>query len=354
MTAVRPRRVAVSPGRYRQITGFALVALVVIVVSGAAVRLTGSGLGCPSWPHCEPGRLTPHDATDHHAMIEYVNRLFTGVVSVAVALAVLGSRFRTPRRRDLTAWSWSLVAGVVAQILLGALTVRYELAPPFVMGHFLVSAVLVLCATVLHHRAGLPDDGPMRRDATEQVSLLSRVIVGAAGVVLVTGTAVTGAGPHSGDEDVARLEIAVPDAARFHAIVVWVLVAATVWALVLVRRGGAGRGVEVALWSLVVVETAQGAVGYTQYFSGVPAGLVAVHVLGSTLVWIAAIRVLLATRVPADGSPEPGSPGPGSGDTTAGGDDDADTDTDTGSSPDPVLPTSGLPASGLPSSGLPS
>lgn len=268
-----------------------------IVVSGAAVRLTGSGLGCSTWPNCEPGSLVPHAESGPHGLIEFVNRLFTGVVSVSVALAVLGSLWRTPRRRDLTWWSWSLVAGVLAQIVLGGLTVLFELSPPFVMGHFLLSAVLVGCATVLHHKAGEPDGGHRRPVATDEIRLLSKVLVVAASVVLVTGTVVTGSGPHGGDEEVARLDFFVPDVVRLHAIAVWILLAGTVWTYLLARKGGASPIVDRALQVLVGLIVVQGGIGYVQYFTGVPVGLVAAHVVGSMLVWIATVRVLLTTTV---------------------------------------------------------
>src|SRR3954452_7181028 len=124
---------------YRRITCGALVAVTIIIVTGAAVRLTGSGLGCPDWPTCARGRVVA--PFEYHAMVEFVNRTVTGLVSVAVALAVLGSLLRTPRRRDLTRWSLGLVAGVVAQIVLGGVTVLLELTPPIVMAHFVLSLV---------------------------------------------------------------------------------------------------------------------------------------------------------------------------------------------------------------------
>ena len=140
-----------SPARYRSITGTALVALVVIVITGAAVRLTGSGLGCSDWPTCEEDQLIAD--LEAHAMIEFVNRLITGVVSVAVIAAVLGSFFRRPRRRDLTWLSVGLVAGVIGQIVLGAFVVLTHLNPWLVLGHFLLSMVLVANAVALHARA---------------------------------------------------------------------------------------------------------------------------------------------------------------------------------------------------------
>lgn len=287
---------------------FALLALGFIVVTGAAVRLTGSGLGCPTWPNCEPGSLTPRDATSSHAMIEFVNRLITGLVSVAVMAAVAGSLIRQPRRRDLTWWSLTLVAGVLAQIVLGGLTVLFELAPPFVMAHFLLSAVLVACAIVLHHRAGEPDEGERRSVATPEVVVLARALVAAAAVVLVTGTAVTGSGPHGGDEHVRRLDFFLPDITRVHSAAAWILVLGTVWTMLLVRRGNASPPVERALRWLIAAEVVQGTIGYVQYATGVPEGLVLTHVAGSMLVWVAALRVLLHTTLvearPARRAPE--------------------------------------------------
>lgn len=291
------RRPTLSPAAYRRITLAALVLLGIIVVTGAGVRLTGSGLGCSTWPSCEPDSFVPHAESGIHGKIESTNRYFTGLVSVAVVLAVAGSFARVPKRRDLTWWSLSLVAGVVGQIVLGGLTVLFELAPPFVMGHFLLSAVLVMCGTVLHHRAGEADRGERRPVATPEVRTIARGLVVAAALVLVTGTAVTGSGPHGGDEDVERLAFFVPDVARVHSIAVWILLAGTLWALLLVRKGSGSPSVEQAIRVLIVLEVAQGAVGYAQYFLGVPVGLVAVHVLGSMLVWVAALKVLLATSV---------------------------------------------------------
>ena len=131
----------VTPSQYRRITFAALLLLAFIVVTGAAVRLTDSGLGCSDWPTCENDKIVA--PLEYNAMIEFVNRTITGLVSIAVILAVLGSLRRTPRRRDLTWWSFGLVAGVIAQIILGGLLVRSELAKPFLMGHFLLSLSLI-------------------------------------------------------------------------------------------------------------------------------------------------------------------------------------------------------------------
>ena len=297
-----------SPPAYRRVTLFALVALAFIIVTGAGVRLTGSGLGCTDWPTCEEGRLTPVDATDVHAMVEFVNRTITGLVSVAVILAVLGSLVRRPRRRDLTWWSLGLVAGVVGQIVLGGLTVLFDLAPPFVMGHFLLSMVLLWDAVVLHHRAGLPD-GPTRPVASPTVVALSRLLVASAAVVVLTGTVVTASGPHAGDASARRLDVAVADVARVHGASVVALLALTLVALRVASREQAPDAVQGALRTLLAVLVAQAAVGYVQYFTGVPAAIVAVHILGAGAVWVAVVRAALVVREPAPG-PAPAGTAP--------------------------------------------
>ena len=276
-----------SPHAYRRITLLALVALGFIVVTGAAVRLTGSGLGCSDWPTCEQDRLVA--PLEYHAMVEFVNRTITGLVSVAVILAVLGSLARVPRRRDLTWWSFGLVAGVVGQILLGGLTVLFELAPPFVMGHFVVSMVLLWNAVVLHHRAGTPE-GPARPVVSDEVRWLGWVLVAAAALVILLGTAVTGSGPHGGDREVERLPFAVADIARLHGIAVILFLGATLTTVWMVRHSNDLRRRGEILLAVLV---AQAVIGYTQYFNGVPVVLVGIHVLGAVAVWVATLVFVL-------------------------------------------------------------
>ena len=285
-----------SPAAYRRVTLFALLALAFIVVTGAAVRLTGSGLGCTDWPTCEEGRLAPVDATDFHAMVEFVNRTITGLVSVAVMLAVLGSLVRRPRRRDLTGWSLGLVAGVIGQIVLGGLTVLFDLAPPFVMGHFILSMVLLWNAVVLHHRAGIPDGALVGPVVSPGLVAMSRLLVASAAIVVFTGTVVTAAGPHAGDASARRLDAAVPDVARVHGTSVVLLVGLTLLALRGASRERAPEVVQGALRTLVAVLVGQAAIGYVQYFTGVPAALVGAHVLGAVTAWVAVVRVALVVR----------------------------------------------------------
>ena len=289
----------ISPATYRRITLFALVALAFIVVTGAAVRLTGSGLGCSDWPTCEQGQLAPSEITDAPAMIEFVNRTITGVVSVAVILAVAGALRRTPRRRDLVWLSAGLVVGVVAQVVLGGLVVLFELSPRLVMGHFLLSMVLIWNAVVLHHRAGRPD-GPVAVRVAPPALGLGRLVFAATVLVVFTGTVVTASGPHAGDRQASRLGFFLPDVARIHGASVIVLLSLTLVLLAVLRRQAAPAPVQRAARILLAVLVAQAAVGYTQYFTGVPALLVGVHVLGAMLVWIAVVHLNLTFRAPAE------------------------------------------------------
>jgi cytochrome c oxidase assembly protein subunit 15 len=281
----------VSPAAYRRITLFALLALAFIIVTGASVRLTGSGLGCSDWPTCEQDQFVA--PLEFHPMVEFVNRLITGLVSTAVILAVLGSLLRVPRRRDLTWLSIGLVVGVLAQIVLGAVVVAVELDPLSVIGHFLVSIVLVWNAVVLHERAG-HDGSPGVRVVPRAVVVLGRSMVVAAAFVIVAGTVVTATGPHGGDEEAERLSRwDITEVVRVHAVAAWVLIGLAVVALGMLRRSGAPRAVDRRGAFLVAAIVLQGAIGYAQYFNGVPPFLVGLHVTGSIVVWIAVLLFTL-------------------------------------------------------------
>ena len=313
MAVIARLRRPLSPIRYRRITVIALVLLIGIVVTGAAVRLTGSGLGCTDWPNCTDERFVA-DRGDVHQMVEFVNRLITGAVSAAVAVAVLGSQRRTPRRRDLTWLSWGLVAGVIAQIGLGAVVVLTDLNPWLVQGHFVVSMLLVLDAVILVHRSGLPDDEVVRPAVTPTLLRWGQVLVGSAVVVIGTGTLVTGSGPHSGHgrvetgatraeqldavRDVRRLPVAVHDAARMHGLAMIAFLAVALWVLVQLRRHQRDGPLVRAGTGLLTVLVLQGALGYTQCFAGVPPLLVGLHVLGASLVWVAVLHLYLQMRSP--------------------------------------------------------
>lgn len=282
-----------SPRTYRRITLAALLAQSFIIVTGAAVRLTGSGLGCSDWPACEEESLVA--PLEYHAMIEFGNRLVTFLVLATVAAAIWGALRRDPYRRELLAWSLGLLAGVVGQVVLGGITVLTHLWPPVVMSHFLLSMVLVWNAVVLHHRAG--HDGAAGVDVVSprtRFGIRALVVLGA--LVVLSGTVVTATGPHGGDERVERLPLYLPDVARVHAALVWVLLAALVVVLVRFDREGVPRSLFRAGQWLLAAVVAQGFVGYAQYANGVPVELVAVHIVGSILVWGTIVQVSLESR----------------------------------------------------------
>lgn len=297
----------ISPTTYRRITLVALATVVFIVVSGAAVRLTGSGLGCSDWPTCEQGQLVA--PLELHPMIEFVNRTVTGLVSLAVIVAVLGSLVRRPRRRDLTWWSLGLVAGIVGQIVLGGLTVLAGLAPPFVMGHYLLSILLVWNGVVLYKRASGPGTPAVPRVSASSIAW-SRALVAASLVVLTTGTVVTGTGPHGGDETAPRFTFSISDVARIHSLAAWAFLAICLVVLWRVHRDGATGDVDRRGQVLVGLVLAQGALGYAQYFTGIPPLLVGLHVAGSAAVFIAAVwfHLGLFLRTGTEPGTEPGDP----------------------------------------------
>jgi|TARA_B100001750_G_scaffold220063_1_gene207471 cytochrome c oxidase assembly protein subunit 15 len=284
------RIVRLNPQQYHLLARTALWLLAVIVVSGASVRLTGSGLGCSDWPNCEPGHLIPE--ADFHAWVEFGNRIVTGLVSIAVVLAVLGSTLRRPLVTKLTKWSWGLVAGVAIQIALGAITVITHLSPPIVMGHFLLSMVLIWNATVLEHMAR--PNNTCGTSVVKSLRLHICLVAVMTAIVVVTGTMVTGSGPHGGDENVERLALPFSEIARLHGGIVVVLLLATVILRLRVqnlRTGSVKHRVNVVLFVMIL----QAAIGYTQYFTELPVLLVGFHVAGATVLWISAVRLVLAT-----------------------------------------------------------
>ena len=277
-----------SPGRYRAITIAALIALCVIVVTGAAVRLTGSGLGCDDWPQCNSQRLV--DVSSKHAAIEQVNRMFTGLVAIAVIAAVLGARTLERQRRDLTYLSWGLVFGVLAQIALGGITVLVDLHPVAVQSHFLLSMLLVGNTVLLVQRTGVDEDEPILRGAFTGHRL---VLTGFTALALVTGTVVTGAGPHAGDEDVQRFGIDISSAARIHSLTVLVTITVAAVLGLRLRQARADDSTLGLVSAWVFVGIVQGAIGYVQYFNDIPELLVAAHVTAATALWVLTVFLLL-------------------------------------------------------------
>jgi cytochrome c oxidase assembly protein subunit 15 len=292
-------RLTISPAGYRRVTFLALLALGFIVVTGGAVRVTGSGLGCPDWPTCAEGRVVA--PLEYHALIEFVNRMVTGTVSIMVIVAVLAALRRRPYRRDLVWLAGGLVLGVIGQIVLGGLVVLFHLYPPLVMGHFVLSMVLVANAVVLHHRAGQPDSATASR--AHELRPLGSGLVAWAAVVLFLGTVVTGSGPHAGSNEgqfVERLPFVVRDVARLHGVAVWILLALALYSVWRVHRGRTSADVQRRGTVLLAVLCAQGALGYIQYFNNVPAPLVAIHIGGATALWVSVLRFRLALVRPVE------------------------------------------------------
>lgn len=270
----------------------------VIVVTGGAVRLTGSGLGCSTWPQCEPGSFTPalHAATSIHPFIEFGNRTLTGfLVLIALTVAVLVC---TDRSRS---WSYRLlglapVLGVLAQAVIGGVTVLFHLDPAVVGVHLLVSLALVAVSTVLvvRERAG---DSPAVPVVGLRLLRLAWLLTAAAVALLALGVVVTGSGPHGGDDKVAyRFAVDPVLIARAHAGVVWLFVVVLAVLLVSLHRTAAPQTVRRAGRWLLGVTLLQGVIGYVQYFTGLPVVLVGLHMLGAVLLTASLTWFLLSLR----------------------------------------------------------
>lgn len=282
---------AISPWGYRRLAFLALAGLPVIIVAGGIVRLTGSGLGCPEWPNCESSRLVA--PAEYHAVVEFVNRLLSGLVGLPILLAVGGALRRQPRRRDLVWLSSLLLVGVIVQVLVGRLTVVSGLSPLVVMTHFLLAMAMLAAAVLLHWAAGRPDSATSRPLVHSDLRRLGNLIVGATALVVVLGSVVTAAGPHGGDEKAVRLDVPLRAAAQLHGVTVVLLLTMVVAMIVLLGRSGAPAPVRHRAFVLMGVLLAQAAVGYAQYFTGVPAILVGIHIAGAVAVWIAALQFRL-------------------------------------------------------------
>lgn len=286
-----------APRVLRELALASLVANVVIVVTGGAVRLTSSGLGCPTWPQCTTSSLTPTRAYSFHGIIEFTNRQLTFVLALIAAL-VMFAAYRQRREVRLAALA---LAGIPAQAVLGGITVLTDLNPWTVAAHFLLSMSIIAVTTLLWWRLR-PPAGPEQLLAGPRVrfaALLARLVALAAAIVLTTGTIVTGSGPHAGDVkagELHRIRFDPGGIAQLHADTVMVLIGLTIGLVVLLYAVDTGAAARRAGWRLLGIELAQGVIGFVQYFTHIPAGLVAVHMLGACLVWIAALQLLLAVQ----------------------------------------------------------
>jgi len=295
-SATLARLPATPPRLMRALAVAALVAQAAIAVTGSVVRVTGSGLGCPDWPTCFPGSLTPDarfDVAPLHQWVEFGNRMLTGVVSVVAIACLVGALATRPRRRRLTLLALTMPAGVLAQAVIGGITVLAGLAWWTVSVHFLVSMVLVWLAVLLV-RAAAERDGP----AVPVLPAAGRRLVGLSTVVLaallVAGTLVTAAGPHAGDANTPRLGLGVPPLVQLHADLMVGYLGLLVGLGFLLRAVGAGAAPRRRYAVLVVAVLAQGVLGGAQYALGVPEGLVSLHVLGAALVTASAAALWAA------------------------------------------------------------
>ena len=273
----------------RAIYGLLLFLQAALILTGGAVRLTGSGLGCPTWPECTPGSYTPVPNQAEgalHAWIEFGNRLLTFGL-VAISLIVLAHVLIT-KRRDLRLLAAGQLLGILGQGVLGGITVLTDLHPLPVASHLLLSIILVAAAVSLYDRREAPVE--KIRQSDKLISLLSKSHITLSFIVIVLGTLVTGSGPHAGDEQARRFGFDIRTVAILHADAVIALFGLTLALAVALR---ANKMILNKIYIFTFIALAQGAIGYIQYFTGIPEILVAAHLLGATLVWIAAWRIRL-------------------------------------------------------------
>lgn len=284
-----------SRATVRRLGVASLLANIVIVVTGGAVRLTGSGLGCPSWPRCTDESFVAHDALGVHGAIEFGNRLLTFVLAaVAIATWIAVMRYR-PKRTTLRALATILALGIPLQAVIGGITVLTDLNPWIVAGHLLLSLAMIAVAVVFIRRVDELDIPP-RPTVPGPVALLTRAMYATAWAVLYVGTVVTGSGPHAGDDASARNGLDPGAVSQLHADLVFLLVGLSIGVLLAFRAVGAPERARRAAGWLLGVEALQGVVGYVQYWLDLPELLVGLHMLGAALVSAAATWVLLGIR----------------------------------------------------------
>jgi heme a synthase len=306
-------RLEISPARYAQVTAVALGALALIVLTGAGVRLTGSGLGCPDWPKCYGGTVPPLDT---HAVIEYGNRLLTGFVGFAVIAASVLAFFRRPYRWHLALFGALLPLGVVGQAILGALVVKYHLAPGLVMSHFILSMMLLDASFALAWCSRYEPWERRRSDDRLGVWLV-RALIPLGQLTIIAGTIATASGPHAGAhagqlvhrftfEGVGTLEWVV----ERHAVLATVYGCAAIAVWFVLRRPGGDRRAVKPLTVVLGLLALQGAVGGLQWALKLPSEIVWVHVALATLNWLAMLwTVAAAGRLQPRGAiASPGEP----------------------------------------------
>ncbi|MFE3829466.1 heme A synthase [Streptomyces sp. NPDC059092] len=285
-----------SPRILRRAAFSAVVMSVLIIVTGGAVRLTGSGLGCDTWPKCTEGSLIATPEQGLHGAIEFGNRMLTYVLSAAVGWAIIAARSVKPRRPGLTKLAWSQFWLVMANGVIGGITVLTELNPWTVAGHFLAASALLTVTTLTWLRTHEGDGAPRPR-VPRPVRKLSWALIVSSVVLIAAGTTVTGSGRHAGDSsDVPRMPFDYITVAHVHAAFAWVVCALAVAMWLVLRVVDAPADTRARARDLLLILLAQGAIGYVQYFTDSPEVLVACHMFGSAVVWIAVLRVAVSMR----------------------------------------------------------
>jgi cytochrome c oxidase assembly protein subunit 15 len=281
-------RWVMSARRFRQVAIVTTVGVCLLIVAGGVVRLTGSGLGCDDWPNCNSERFV--DVSSGHAAIEQINRLLSGLIGIPAVAMAIGSHRVRPRVEGLVVPSWGVLLAILANGVVGGLAVRGDLHPALVQSHFVLALVAVTFGMVAIRRAA-PDPGAAVALAPSMRTTLWVVVIGTA-LSIVTGTVVTGTGPHAGDEDVRRWGFDISAVARVHSVAVLATVALFLVLLFRLRTDAAAwRRGEPAMTTWLAIAVVQGGIGYVQYFNAVPELLVGAHIAGATLLWVATVHL---------------------------------------------------------------
>ncbi|ROP29094.1 COX15/CtaA family protein [Couchioplanes caeruleus] len=294
-----------EPTLLRRLALASLVANIGLVVTGAAVRLTGSGLGCPTWPKCTDASYTTTREMGVHGVIEFGNRLLgiaLGLIALATFVAAL---WHKPRRRPLILLSLAAGLGIPGQGVIGGITVLTDLNPWVVGLHFLLSMALISVTWALWQRTK-EGDAPTRALVAPPLRHLAVLTALVSAAVIVAGVIVTGSGPHAGDEDAKRNGLDPATISQIHADLVFLLLGLSVALWFALRAAGAPAPAIRAAAVFVAVELSQGLIGFVQYFTHLPVILVAAHMLGACLVWVATLNTLWRLRdrpTPAPTSP---------------------------------------------------
>ncbi len=299
-TSTRISRTELTAGeqRLRHLLVANLVLQIVIIVTGGLVRLTGSGLGCPTWPQCVPGSFTPVSQQEQgwHSAVEYGNRMMTFVLAFTAIALILAARNQAKHRRSFVRLAWVPFLGIVAQAVLGGIIVLAKLDPKTVSPHFLLSILLVAYSAWLLHRFDVGDE-PRMLAVHPLAYRLTQVAAAVGAVVIVLGTAVTGSGPHSGDADQpVRFGFDPQATSWLHADAAMVLTGLVIGILIVARIAPAPALFRHSWTWVLALCLAQGLIGYTQYFTGLPIALVTIHLLGSALLTVGLTYGVLAAR----------------------------------------------------------